>query len=183
MRSATSFERKTAQELDTPVRSLSTLRRPIVAANDGTQSRVSQTVLADVQFAVRAMAEDSLRRVASPQSGMAFQPKALLSLLVYCYVTGTYSSADIEDMMRRDVTFRHFCQGEFPSAHLLKRFRRENRTAVRDCIYAVLLQQSQRHEMPEAGSGGTCSSDVLTQDADGRLLKAMFIDSMEDEHG
>ena len=178
MRSTIPFERKTAPELDTPVRPLSTLRKP-VRQDDGTESR---TILADVQHAVRATSEAGLYRVASPQSNLAFQPKALLSLLVYCYVTGTFSSADIEDLMRRDVTFRHHCHGEFPSARLLKRFRRENRTAVRDCIYTVLQRQNQRYHPLGADGSSTLSSHELMAEADGRILKAMFIDSMEDEH-
>ena len=172
------FERKRPPELDTAVQSLSTLRNSVLSGRDGDGNR---TILADVQYAVRATAEASLRRVASPESNLAFQPKVLLSLLVYCYVTGTYSSVDIEDMMRRDVTFRRLCQEEFPSARLLGRFRRENRIAVRDCVYTVLLRQAQRRHPPDGMGDSPHLSSALSDDADGRVLKAMFIDSMQDD--
>jgi hypothetical protein len=174
MTNAIPCERKTTPQLDTAVRSLSTLR----TVDDGAESR---TILADIQYAVRATAEAGLRRVASPQCNLAFQPRVLLSLLVYCYVTGTFSSADIEDLMRRDATFRHLCREEFPAARVLMRFRRENRAAVRDCVYTVLRRQNQRYLRLETGGGSARFSDELMEEADGLILKAMFIDRMEDE--
>src|SRR6185503_20146367 len=156
-------------EFDTAVRSLSTLRNPAGEAEAGLEPR---TLLADVQCAVRAMANGDLRRVASTDSGLAFQPRGLLSLLVYCYATGTFSSADIEDMMRKDVTFRAFCHGEFPSARVLKRFRRENRAVVRDCLLKVLELQHRPAEQPDARVDTMMAEELLREEAERRMAKA-----------
>jgi transposase-like protein DUF772 len=176
MQNVVRIERKTTSEFDTAVRSLSTLRNPVAGERPGPESR---TLLGDVQQAVRSTMEGDLRRVAPVQAGLAFQPKGLLSLLVYCYTTGTFSSADIEDLMRRDANFRNFCNGEFPSACVLKRFRRENRMALRDCLQAVLQRQSQRRGPPDGLMTAARQEEALMEEADGRILKAMFIDSME----
>jgi hypothetical protein len=103
-----------------------------------------------------------------------------LSLLVYCYVTGTFGSADIEELMRNDVTFRDLCHDELPTARVLRRFRRENRSAIRDCIFTVLCRQSQRCSSPD-DVGTSRWSEALMEEADGRILKAMFIDQMEND--
>jgi hypothetical protein len=172
-------ERKAFSEFDTAVRSLSTLRHPGRGGEDGFETR---TLLADVQLAVRATATNELRRVAATDAGLAFQPRGLLSLLVYCYATGTFSSADIEDMMRKDVTFRDLCHGEFPSARHLQRFRRENRSAVRDCLLRVLQRQHRSPEPPEGTAGRVSVEEGLQEEADRRVAKATFIDHMETEN-
>ena len=88
----------------------------------GTERRTSlmQTVLASV----RDLDEAALRRVASLEAGTAFQPKALLALLTYCYAREIYASSEIEGLMGRDVNFRHLCGQEFPGPRHLRRFRR-----------------------------------------------------------
>jgi hypothetical protein len=172
-------ERKTASEFDTAVRSLSTLRNPAVEAEAGLETR---TLLADVQQAVRAMAESELRRVSSTDAGLAFQPRGLLSLLVYCYATGTFSSADIEDLMRRDVTFRRLCDEEFPAARVLQRFRRENRAAVRDCLLTVMRLQLRPPMRPDGSLEQEKWEESLLEEAERRMAKATFIDRMETEN-
>ena len=48
-----------------------------------------------VQAAVRAVDEATMRPVARRDAGLAFQPKALLALLSYCYARQIYASAEI----------------------------------------------------------------------------------------
>jgi hypothetical protein len=177
MTNVVSFERETTPQFDTAVRSLSTLRKPVRDNNEGTESR---TILVDIQQAVRTASEVGLHRVASSDASLAFQPRFLLSLVVYCYVTGTFSSVDIEELMRNDATFRNLCRDELPSARVLRRFRRENRSAIRDGIFCVLCRQSERFSRPE-DVGTSRWSEALMEEADGRILKAMFIDQMENE--
>jgi hypothetical protein len=172
------FDRRLAPpQFDTAVRSLSTLRKPKRDNDDGTASR---TLLADVQQAVRTVSAAGLGRVASPNATLPFQPRFLLSLLVYCYVTETFSSMDIEELMRNDAIFRARCSDELPSARLLRRFRRDNHAAVRDAVFWVLCRQSERFSRPE-DIGTSCWLEALMEQADGRILKAMFIDQMENE--
>jgi hypothetical protein len=80
MTNVVSFERETTPQFDTAVRSLSTLRKPVRDNNEGTESR---TILVDIQQAVRTASEVGLHRVASPDASLAFQPRFLLSLMVY----------------------------------------------------------------------------------------------------
>jgi len=177
MTNAIPFERKTTLQLDTAVRSLSTLRKPLRENDDRDEPR---TVLADIQLAVRTAQELSLGRVASRNASLTFQPRFLLSLLVYCYVTGTFGSAEIEELMRNDMIFRDLCHDELPTARVLRRFRRENHPAIRDCIFTVLCRQSQRSS-PPADVATSRWSEALMEEADGRILKAMFIDQMEND--
>jgi transposase len=188
MNNAFIAEERRGQDYDTAIRSISTLRG-VAPPDQPLSSSLSEprALLADVQYAVRITSERDLRRVASLDAGVAFQPKVLLSVLTYCYVTGTYGSGDIEDLMRRDVTFRGICLHEFPSSQVLKRFRRENHGALRDCVQLVLQLRRQREEMMQMQLmrndrlfSGT-SGDDLMEEAEGRLLKAMFIDRMEAE--
>ena len=62
-----------------------------------------------VQEAVRSVDESTLHPVARLDAGLAFQPKTLLGLLTYCYARQIYGSAEIEEVLRRDVHFRQLC--------------------------------------------------------------------------
>ena len=129
-----------------------------------------------VQMCVRRVDEDSLRRVASVNAGLAFQPKTLLALLTYCYARGIYGSADVEDTMRRDKNFRTLCQNEFPGARLLRSFRRENRETLRECLAHVLLGRAEP-QMAEASA--MTGQAQCAAEASRRIATAMFMDQME----
>jgi len=141
----------------------------------GTERRTSlmQTVLASV----RDLDEAALRRVASLEAGTAFQPKALLALLTYCYAREIYASSEIEGLMGRDVNFRHLCGQEFPGPRHLRRFRRDNREILQTCLVAALRFLTGRlvNERTPTGS----SENRLLEEAARRIEKAMFIDSMD----
>jgi hypothetical protein len=131
-----------------------------------------------VRSAVRAIEEAALRPVARRDAGLAFEPRTLLALLSYCYARDIFGSADVEDVLRRDVNFRQMCNNEFPGALVIRRFRRENREALHRCLTAAL------HLLAE-GEPQTVSREsvetALAEDASRRIMKAMFIDSMETE--
>ena len=130
-----------------------------------------------VQAAVRAMDENALRPVARRAAGLAFQPKTLLALLSYCYARQIYGSVDAEDLLRRDMDFRHLCHDEFPGARILRCFRRENREALRLCLLAALRFLAER--VQEAGIVTHVEEAHLAEQASRRITMAMFIDSME----
>ena len=130
-----------------------------------------------VQEAVRGIDEDALHRVARLDAGLVFQPKALLGLLVYCYARETYSSEEVEDMLRRDKPFRDICHEEFPGARHFRQFRRHNREAIRVCLVAALgFLVRQKVEL---GIVTKVSEAHLEEEANRRITNAMFIDSME----
>jgi hypothetical protein len=71
MTSAIPFERKTTPQLDTAVRSLSTLRKPVRQIDDGDEPR---TVLADIQLAVRRAGNLALVASLRPGPAWSFSP-------------------------------------------------------------------------------------------------------------
>ncbi len=121
-----------------------------------------------VRTVVRSIDECALRPVARTEAGLAFQPKALLALTLYCYAHAIYGSEDMEDALRRDVAFRVLCRQEFPDAQVLRRFRRENRETLQRVLEAVLRLMSADPE--KAGAA---------EEASRRIGLALFIDSME----
>jgi hypothetical protein len=116
--------------------------------------------------------------VARRDAGVAFEPRTLLALLSYCYVREIYGSAEIEDVLRRDANFRQICHNEFPGARVIRRFRRDNREALHRCLTAALRALAE-------GEGQTANDETvkaaMAEDASRRIMKAMFIDSMETE--
>src|SRR5882762_2634599 len=53
-----------------------------------------------------------------------FQPALMLTLLTYCYATGTYASTDIELSMPRDQMVRYLCAKNRVNLQALREFRR-----------------------------------------------------------
>lgn len=136
----------------------------------------SRSLTQAVRSAVRAIEEAVLQRVARCDAGLAFEPRTLLALLSYCYARDIYGSAEIEDVLRRDANFRQICHNEFPGARVIRRFRRENRGALHRCLTAAL--RSVAEGAPKAADNEAGESAVA-EDASRRIMKAMFIDSME----
>jgi len=129
-----------------------------------------------VRSAVSEIEEAALQRVARPDAGLAFAPRTLLALLSYCYARDIFGSAEIEDVLRRDVNFRQICNNEFPGARLIRRFRRDNREALHRCLATAL--RSLAEGGPQTVSSESVSA-AIAEDATRRIMKAMFIDSME----
>ena len=129
-----------------------------------------------VRSAVSEIEEGALQRVARPDAGLAFEPRTLLALLSYCYARDIFGSTDIEDVLRRDVNFRQICNNEVPEARVIRRFRRDNREALHRCLTTALrlLAESQ----PQPASGESLPA-AIAEDATRRIMKAMFVDSME----
>ncbi|WP_020494376.1 IS1182 family transposase [Verrucomicrobium sp. 3C] len=62
----------------------------------------------------------------------------MLSLLIYCYANGIFSSRRNEAATWRDVAVRYLCANTHPDHDTICRFRRENFAAVADCFLKVL---------------------------------------------
>lgn len=148
-----------------------------LAAPASTTALSAPSLAKAVQAAVHALDESTLRPVARRDAGLAFQPKPLLALLAYCYARQIYGSADIEDLLRRDVHFRELCHNEFPGALAIRRFRRDNREAVHLCLKAALHFLVE--QKVEAGAVTRVSDVQLAEEARRRIIMALFIDSME----
>ena len=129
-----------------------------------------------VRSAVRAIEEAVLRPVARRDAGLAFEPRTLLALMSYCYARDIFGSAEIEDVLRRDANFRQICNNEFPGALVIRRFRRENREALHRCLTSALCSLAEGE--PKTVDGEVAEAAIF-EDASRRIMKAMFIDSME----
>lgn len=70
----------------------------------------------------------------SPQ----YDSKMMLSLLIYCYATGTFSSRRIEAATYRDVAVRVLCGGLHPDHDTICTFRRLHQDVFQDCFVQVL---------------------------------------------
>jgi transposase len=123
------------------------------------------------------MDSKTLRRVASTEAGLAFQPVTLLALLTYCYAHEIYGSSQVEDLMCKDASFRQLCAQEFPGPRVIQRFRKENRDAIHGCLCAALSRQFSRNAM--AGRLPALPEDQIPEEATRRILMAMFIDNVE----
>jgi transposase len=130
-----------------------------------------------VQAAVRAIDESTLRPVSRRDAGLAFQPKALLALLTYCYALEIYGSGQVENLLSRDLNYRQLCQDQFPDARVIRRFRRENREAIRLCLTDTLRFQVE--QKLQDGFVTRVNVAQLADEAKRRLTMAMFIDTME----
>ena len=63
----------------------------------------------------------------------------MLSLLIYCYAIGIFSSRRIERATWRDLGVRFVAANRHPDLDTIAKFRRENFTAVAACFLQVLL--------------------------------------------
>jgi len=69
-----------------------------------------------------------------------FSPQMMLTLLTYCYSTSLYGSRDIEWATERDRTVRYICARLYPDWQKLRRFRRQHRDLLFQCLVYVLKQ-------------------------------------------
>ncbi|MDR1902435.1 MAG: transposase [Treponema sp.] len=68
-----------------------------------------------------------------------YPPAMMLELLVYCYITGTFSSRRIQQATYTDVAVRYICGGKaHPEFSVICAFRRENREAFKEAFIKVL---------------------------------------------
>ena len=74
-------------------------------------------------------------------SGSAqYPPSMMLSLLVYCYATGRFSSREIEQASYYDVAVRYICGGDkHPDHDTICAFRLKNREVFKEAFVKVLM--------------------------------------------
>ncbi|MCZ7639912.1 MAG: transposase [Verrucomicrobia bacterium] len=63
---------------------------------------------------------------------------SLVALTVFCHLTGRYGSETIAEEVESDPALRYLCAGRFPSATVLRRFRRWYRPALAAALQTVL---------------------------------------------
>lgn len=68
-----------------------------------------------------------------------YPPRMMLSLLIYCYANGIFSSRRIERATHRDISVRFLTADTHPDHDTIAKFRRENFEAVSACFLHVLM--------------------------------------------
>ena len=68
-----------------------------------------------------------------------YPPEMMLSLLVYCYATGLFSSRRIEHATWQNVAVRYLCANTHPDHNTLCTFRRRNGPLIQETFVKILL--------------------------------------------
>jgi len=92
-------------------------------------------------FILEAVAEMDLRRIKVNERGTGseqYPPRMLLTLLLYCYATGVFSSRRIEQATSDSVPVRMMCGDTHPDHDTICTFRRENKALLQETFVRVL---------------------------------------------
>jgi transposase len=92
-------------------------------------------------FLLDAVEEMDLRQVKVNDRGTGspqYPPRTLLTLLLYCYATGLFSSRRIEQATRDSVPVRMICGDTHPDHDTICTFRRENKALLQETFVRVL---------------------------------------------
>jgi transposase len=82
-----------------------------------------------------------------------YPPRMMLSLLIYCYATGRFSSRVIEEATWSDVVVRYICGGDLhPDHDTLCTFRRTNRELFEKAFVKVLLMAQETAGLKKVGT-------------------------------
>ena len=82
-----------------------------------------------------------------------YPPRMMLSLLIYCYATGRFSSRVIENATREDVVVRYICGGDLhPDHDTICTFRRKNRQLFEKAFVEVLLMAKETAGLKKVGT-------------------------------
>ena len=101
-------------------------------------------------------------------SGSAqYPPHMMLSLLIYCYANGVFSSRRIERATHRDIAVRYLTCDTHPDHDTIAKFRRENFEAVAACFLHV-LELARELKLLKVG---TVSVDGTTLKANAKQLR------------
>ena len=112
----------------------------------------------------------------------------MLSLVVYCYATGRYESAEIEANALSDDTARYLCGNRIPAAVTIRQFRRCHRGLLGVCL-VQLHKRAWRHRFGgspvmaemELGAPGSVQTEIvfrLAAAAQDRIHRALLADTM-----
>jgi len=68
---------------------------------------------------------------------MAFPSEQLMTLEVYCYARGVYSSEEVEEVVRQDAVLRGLFPDLWPDPRTILKYRRQHREAILECLRRV----------------------------------------------
>jgi hypothetical protein len=135
--------------------------------------------------AVLTLDEERLQEARKRSSD--FSPYMMLTLLTYCYSASLYGSRDIETAIGSDRTVRYICARAYPDWQRLRRFRRQHRELLLQCLVYVLKQVwALKFDEGEADYAGyewfeSELIDLVNRGARDRLDFAALLDGAESE--
>ena len=83
-----------------------------------------------------------LRRAVTNDRGsgsLQYPPGMMVSLLIYAYAQGVFSSRRIEQLTYENLSVRYVCGNTHPDHDTIAKFRRENDALFQDCLRSVIL--------------------------------------------
>jgi len=103
----------------------------------------------------------------------------MLTLLAYCYSSGLYSSRDIEWATRIDPMISYICAHQFPDWLAIRRFRRQNRRLLEQCLAGILESTSSQLPLqPQPQSNPQTRPETVAQE---KVDLAIIMDRAESE--
>ena len=82
-----------------------------------------------------------------------YPPRMMLTLLIYCYATGRFSSRVIENATHEDIVVRYICGGDLhPDHDTICTFRRKNRILFEKAFVEVLLMAQESAGLKKVGT-------------------------------
>jgi len=91
---------------------------------------------------VEAVEQCDLRRAVTNDRGsgsLQYPPGMMVSLLIYAYAQGVFSSRRIEQLTYENLSVRYVCGNTHPDHDTIAKFRRENGALFQDCMRSVIL--------------------------------------------
>src|SRR3984885_9686640 len=91
---------------------------------------------------VEAVEQCDLRRAVSNDRGSGsrqYPPGMMVSLLIYAYAQGVFSSRRIEQLTHENLSVRYLCANTHPDHDTIAKFRRENAALFQDCMRTIIL--------------------------------------------
>jgi transposase len=82
-----------------------------------------------------------------------YPPSLMLGLLIYSYVTGTFSSRKIERLTYDSVAVRCLCADPHPDHDSICKFRRENKAPLESSFHRVLEPSGANRSAAEIAAG------------------------------
>src|ERR1700724_959468 len=91
---------------------------------------------------VDAVEQCDLRRAVTNDRGSGspqYPPGMMVSLLIYAYAHGVFSSRRIEQLTYENISVRYLCANTHPDHDTIAKFRRQNGELFRQCFGRLLL--------------------------------------------
>jgi len=137
----------------------------------------SQPLSQAIQIAVDGIEDGELCPLGAGAEHSLEQSRAILALLVNCYVNEIYGSTDVASLMEGAPGFSCRWWETLPDGHALRRFRSDNVRAIQHCLEEAL--RFRREQKIRSGFVTKVNGAQPAEEARRKITMAAFADSME----